>query len=313
MFFAKLSLLLILSSSLFAGERGHVIQNSRPRLADPKKSYQACLKELETTIDKLKCEVPPVLYRPGLNMQRTREWGIQFYAARLGINTDRLNAVVSLTQTEAGKKKLVNFFSGLKCAGLPGDPIERKNWKSFLPTCPDKAPKSPPWYRDSKWSTGTYHIGAHVCFRLGANRPPKCPAQLKLWECIGGVEWMKTLPTDIAEMLKDNSPSVQCCYDKENTLISTGAAAGTPDMVFKTQRLEEVVDKEILKLDQLAATVSIQDVEDAFEHSRNKLKDGKASMEHYIMDARIITACFPDWPGKSEEHVATYQSLGWAP
>ena len=285
----------------------------RPRLPHPMKDYATCVTSLKETIDKLNCTVPPVVYAPGLSIQKTNEYGVQFYAARLGISYERLNAVISLTQSEEGKKKLLTFFSGLKCSGLPGDPINRKNWKTHLPACPKTEPASPPWFRDSKWANATYHPGANTCLRMWANRPKDCPANLKTWECIGSPEWIKSLPEEIATILKENAPSQQCCYDRDKDLITEGAASGTPDMVYKTRRTDDVIENYFLKEFRDRKEVTMEDLDLAFKRIENKKDDSRASMDHYIMDARIITACFPDWPGPKEEHVKTYQSLGWEP
>lgn len=288
-------------------------QSGRPRVPDPMRDYPSCVEALKETIDKLNCKVPPVLYGPGLSIQKTMEYGIQFYTARLGMSYERLNAVPSLTQSEEGKKKLLTFFSGLKCAGLPGDPINRKNWKTYLPTCPDKAPPSPPWFKDSKWANATYHPGANACLRIWANRPKDCRNDQKMWECIGSQEWLASLPSEIAGILKENSPSQQCCYDLKNQLITQGAAAGTPDMVYKTVRTEEVIERYFWKEVEGIKDLTLEHLENAFKKLESKKQDKRASMDHYILDARIITTCFPDWPGLGEQHVKTYQSLGWAP
>ncbi|NBX92827.1 MAG: hypothetical protein EB078_06405 [Proteobacteria bacterium] len=275
-------------------------QKSRPIKQALPNEFLQCQQEVDEVVRKLDCKIPPVLYAPGLKFERNMEFGIQFYAARLGMSFDRLNAVITLTQTPEGKKKLTHFFTGLRCAGLPGDPIQRKNWRAYLPECPDKAPKSPPWYKDSKSANQTYHPGAASCYRLGAKKPKTCDEKLSIWECMNGT-WLKEIPTDISEILKENSPSQQCCYDKDNARIISGPGAGTPDLVFKTHFVEDIVRE------------AMDESQQGVEMSGHYPKDGKASLEHHIMDARIITACFPDWPGTKDNHVKTYQSLGWGP
>lgn len=299
-------LLLLLASPFSLGAQSHSEtktgpeKTTRPLEQEHFRDFYSCQKRIQEIVNKLDCKIPPVLYFPGIKSDRNTEWGIQFYAARLGMTYDHLNAVVSLTQSEEGKKKLSHFFTGLKCAGLPGDPVERKNWKSYLPTCPEKAPKSPPWYKDSKSANATYHPGAFACYRLGAQRPKNCDARLTIWECMGG-KWLAEIPETIAEILKENSPSQQCCYSKSGNIITSGAAAGTADMVFKTRYVEDIVQQ---AMDEMEQTPSAKG---------HYPKDGKASLEHYIMDARIITACFPSWPGKEGADVKTYHDLGWGP
>ena len=290
----------------------HQGQGVRRQIVDPMKTYQSCMEQIEKSVKKLNCKIPPVRYAPGFSFQKTFEYWIQFYSARHGIKYDTLNALVQLTQTEEGKKQLVTFFGGLKCAGLPGDPINRKNWTRYLPACPEEPPSSPPWYKDSKWANATYHPGAKFCLRLGALRPKDCAPNLTTWECIGG-PWLDQIPKALADLLRPNIPSQQCCYDTEGKFITDGAAAGTPDMIFKTRRVEEVFEKQVVASDLFSKVMKDADAQRALEKTVAPTDESTASIHHYIVDARIITACFPGWPGKKEEDVQLYQSLGWTP
>jgi len=295
-----------------SGEAHREAEELRPQEPNPLATFETCKTHIESLVEKLECRVPPVAYTIGLSLDSTMEFGVQFYAARNGVSYDKLNTVISLTQTEEGKKKLAHFFTGLKCGGLPGDPLNRKNWISYLPACPEKAPSSPPWYKDNKWATGTYHPGAHVCYRLAANRPENCAPPQKTWECIGG-EWFKELPKSISEILAEATPSQQCCYDSDKILIREGASAGTPDLVFKSHAVEEIVEKNLLSKRDKLKMLKMADLEKAFEDKAHSTDEKKASIDHHIMDARIITGCFFDWPGKNDIHVKTYQALGWTP
>jgi len=283
------------STDLIAHEpSGKQLEIGRPEERNPYRSFQTCQTHIENLISRLNCKVPPVLYGPGLSPQKNFEFGVQFYAARSGVSFERLNTLISLTSSEEGRKKLAHFFTGLKCAGLPGDPLERSNWTSYLPSCPEKAPKSPPWYQDSKWANAAYHPGSSSCFRLAAQRPSQCAPNKKLWECIGK-KWIDEIPESIAQMLKDNVPSQQCCYDSDKKFILEGVAAGTPDLVFKSTDVEEQVEQH-------------------FRGDLSKLpKEKLAAFDHHILDARIISACFSGWPGKDGIHVKFYQALGWTP
>lgn len=266
----------------------------RPQEKNPYQTFETCKAHIEDLVARLDCKVPPVLYAPGLSSKKNFEFGVQFYAARSGVSYERLNTLIELTASDEGRKKLAHFFTGLKCAGLPGDPLERKNWTSYLPACPEKAPKSPPWYQDSKWANAAYHPGSSSCFRLGASRPESCAPPLKLWECVGK-QWLKEIPPALSQMLKDNVPSQQCCYDSDKKLILEGAAAGTPDLIFKSTQIEETVEQHLAG-------------------DRKTLPPEKAAaFDHHIIDARIISACFPGWPGKDGIHVKYYQALGWTP
>ncbi|MFM8270099.1 MAG: hypothetical protein ACKN9V_07915 [Pseudomonadota bacterium] len=275
-------------------------------------TFQTCKDTIEDTVSKLNCKIPPVVYGPGLSLKKSMEYFVQFYAARNGVNYDQLNTLANLTQTPEGKKALVYYFTGLKCAGLPGDPINRKNWKTYVPDCPAVAPKSPPWVKDNKWGTANYHPGAYKCLRLGASRPEDCPLQETLWQCIGK-EWFQDLDPKLAQILIDKIPSQQCCYDSESNLITEGPSAGTPDTVFRSHSVEEAAEKHFLKLEEQGRTLKIEDVEKELEKNKRSVGEIKESLAHHIMDARIIDACFPDWPGKNNQSVKTYHALGWTP
>lgn len=287
-------------------------QVSRPEESNPFATFQTCQKHIENLVAKLNCKIPPVLYIPGMSLKKNMEYFIQFYAARNGVSFDELNTIANLTLSTEGKKELAYYFTGLKCAGLPGDPIDRKNWTAFVPDCPPKAPKSPPWQKDNKWGTANYHPGANKCLRLGASRPENCDARETLWQCIGK-EWFKGLNKKIAELLIDKVPSQQCCYDSDSNLITKGPSAGTPDTVFRSHSVEDVAEKHFLKLEAQGRTLKIEDLEKELEKTKRSAREIKEAIAHHIMDARIIDACFPDWPGKNNESVNLYHSLGWTP
>ncbi len=302
----------ILTRSLLSANAHFDSEVTRPQEPNPLATFQSCKESIEKLVQKLECKVPPVLYGLGLSFERTMEFGVQFYTARHGVSYEKLNTLVSYTQNDEGKKVLSYFFTGLKCAGLPGDPLNRKNWISYLPSCPQEPPSSPPWYKDNKWSTGTYHPGARVCYRLAAKRPEPCDPRLKTWQCMGG-EWLEGLPEAIKTLMVDATPSQQCCFDSENKLITEGAAAGTPDMIFKSQAIEDIVERNFLNKKLKLKTLKMADLEKAFETKGEDKSETKASINHHILDARIITACFPDWPGENEQHLKTYHALGWTP
>jgi hypothetical protein len=309
----QLLALLLFFSILGTSDPKHAdSQVSRRQEPDPFANFETCKNHIEELVAKLNCKTPPVLYGPGLSLKKNLEYFLQFYAARNGVSFDQLNTIANLTQTAAGKKSLAYYFAGLKCAGLPGDPINRQNWTSFVPHCPPTAPKSPPWVKDNKWATAHYHPGAYKCMRFGASRPEKCDPRETLWECIGK-GWFKGLDPNIAEMLKDKIPSQQCCYDSESKLITEGPSAGTPDTVFRSHSVEEVAQKHFLTLEKNSRDLKIEDLEREIEKDKKSLQEIKESIAHHIMDARIIDACFPDWPGKNNQSVKTYHSLGWTP
>lgn len=283
---------------------------SRPQEPNPFETFQTCKDYIEKTVSKLNCKIPPVIYAPGLKLKKNLEYFVQFYAARNGVSYDQLNTLANLTQTPEGKKALAYYFTGLKCAGRPGDPINRKNWTTYVPHCPPTTPKSPPWAKDNKWGTANYHPGAYKCLRLGASRPRECGPRETIWQCIGK-EWFTGLDPRIAEMLVDKTPSQQCCYDSENKLITEGPAAGTPDTVFRSHSVEEAAEKHFLRIEESARDLKIEDLEKELEKQKRSAKEIKESLAHHIMDARIIDACFPSWPGKDNEDVKTYHSLGW--
>jgi len=287
-------------------------QFSRPQQPNPFENFEICQNYIEELVGKLNCKIPAVVYGPGLTLKKTMEYFIQFYAARNSVSYDQLNTLANLTQTPEGKKALAYYFKGLSCGGLPGDPFERKNWKTYVPECPRTVPKSPPWARDNKWGMANYHPGAYKCMRLGANRPQNCPPQETVWQCIGK-DWFKGLDPKIAEMLIDKVPSQQCCYDSESKLITDGPAAGTPDTVFRTHSIEEAAEKHLLKLEQTGRDLKIEDLEKEISKDKKSLHEIKESLAHHIMDARIIDACFPDWPGKNNQNVKIYHALGWTP
>lgn len=305
-------LVFLISFNSFSDSRHSESQVSRPQEPNPFAHFDTCKKRIEELVAKLNCKIPPVLYAPGLTLKKNMEYFIQFYAARNGVSFDELNTIANLTQTLEGKKALAYYFTGLKCAGLPGDPIVRKNWTTYVPNCPPTPPKSPPWFKDNKWGTANYHPGAHKSFRLAASRPEKCDPRETIWQCIGK-EWFKGLDPRISEFLIDKTPSQQCCYDSDDKLITEGAAAGTPDTVFRSHSVEEVAEKHFLKLEQHAKDLKIEDLEKEMAKEKRSVRDIKETLVHHIMDARIIDACFPDWPGKNNENVKIYHSLGWTP
>lgn len=309
----QLLALLLFFSLLGTSEPKHSdSQVSRPQETDHFATFETCKNHIDDLVAKLNCKIPPVVYGPGFTLRKTLEYFIQFYAARNSVSFDQLNTLANLTQTAEGKKSLAYYFTGLKCAGLPGDPIDRKNWTSYVPGCPPKAPKSPPWVKDNKWGTANYHPGAYKCMRLGASRPEKCEPKKTVWQCIGQ-EWFKGLDPKIAEMLIDKIPSQQCCYDSESKLITEGPSAGTPDTVFRSHSVEEVAQKHFLTLENNSKALKIEDLESEIEKDKKSLQEIKESIAHHIMDARIIDACFPDWPGKNNHSLKTYHSLGWTP
>ena len=306
-----LVLFFLVSSTSFSESKHGGSQFNRPEAPDPFASFETCKNQIEGLVSKLDCKIPPVLYVPGVQFKRNMEYFIQFYAARNGVSFDQLNTLANLTQTPEGKKALTYYFTGLKCAGLPGDPINRKNWKSYVPDCPPTPPKSPPWTQDNKWGTANYHPGAHKCLRLGASRPENCSPQETVWQCIGK-EWFKGLDHKIAELLVDKIPSQQCCYDSESKLITEGPAAGTPDTVFRSHSVEDLAEKHFIKME-TAKDLRVEDVEKELARQKRSLHEIKETIAHHIMDARIIDACFPNWPGKNNESLKTYHSLGWSP
>jgi hypothetical protein len=284
----------------------------RPQEPNPFATFETCKNHIEDLVAKLNCKIPPVVYGPGLSLKKNLEYFLQFYAARNSVSFDQLNTIANLTQTPEGKKSLTYYFIGLKCAGLPGDPIDRKNWISNLPSCPAKVPKSPPWVGDNKWGTAHYHPGAYKCLRLGASRPENCDPRETLWECIGK-EWFKGLDPKISDLLRDKTPSQQCCYDSESKLITAGPSAGTPDTVFRSHSVEEAAEKHLLKLEESSKDLKVEDLEKEMAKTKRSVREIKESIVHHIMDARIIDACFPAWPGKNNESVKIYHSLGWTP
>jgi hypothetical protein len=148
--------------------------------------------------------------------------------------------------------------------------------------------------------------------RLGASRPEKCEPKKTVWQCIGQ-EWFKGLDPKIAEMLIDKIPSQQCCYDSESKLITEGPSAGTPDTVFRSHSVEEAAEKHFLTLEEHSRELKVEDLEKEMAKTKRSAREIKESIVHHIMDARIIDACFPDWPGKNNQSVKTYHSLGWTP
>ncbi|NBT59191.1 hypothetical protein EBT16_10450, partial [bacterium] len=70
--------------------------------------------------------------------------------------------------------------------------------------------------------------------------------------------------------------------------------------------------KHFIKME-TAKDLRVEDVEKELARQKRSLHEIKETIAHHIMDARIIDACFPNWPGKNNESLKTYHSLGWSP
>jgi hypothetical protein len=104
-----------------------------------------------------------------------------------------------LIRGTAGWQADVDRFIPLACNGLPGAPVDW-NWKDFVANCPANAAAAAAagWSADPAASVNKFHPGATSCYRE---------------PCARGFF------------------ANQCCYDAAGNLITSGAGAGTPDII----------------------------------------------------------------------------------
>ncbi len=123
-----------------------------------------------------------------------------------------LKKTAPLTLVETGSCPNIDRFSKDRLAALKTAEIIQKNvpnWQHVLPNCPCDEKKVPDFWSGEP-AKQDYHPGATRCYR-------SLPVSQKALKGAG------LAPDKI-------SPGQQCCYDKDQKLITSGAAAGTPDL-----------------------------------------------------------------------------------
>ena len=189
-----------------------------------------------------------------------------------------------------GKSKIHKAFHVmLACAGLQGDPLNRKGWKNYLPICPAEPPDSKEWTEDWSNSIAKYHPCADSCFKHSSKRSwSQIMSEEKalLGTLTANVKsvynWLRQLPEEDVSILNRHFPAQQCCYSR-GKLITDGPGAGTPDTIFLSPRKTPK---------RLRPTGPL-----------------RAALFHERFDVSIIEDKFPNWPKGWED----YWILGWAP
>jgi len=115
-------------------------------------------------------------------------------------------------RVEKGPCPSIDGFSDEQLSALKTAEIIQKNvpnWQNVVPNCPCDQ-KDVPDFWSGEPAKQDYHPGATRCYR-------SLPVSQKTLKAAG------LAPDKI-------SPGQQCCYDKDKKLITSGAAAGTPDL-----------------------------------------------------------------------------------